>query len=158
MGKPTFNPATGKLGASGRLIKTQIHRDYQSTCERWALQNREAVRRAASELRDIKVRYDADSLPFALKIDCYFVFKRERIFTVNQKCLQIDANNRLKPLLDALVNVLGIDDKHYFAGNCEKVTALPTQAEGTFVRIGLMAPRTYAEIQDLMRKECERAR
>lgn len=143
----------GKTYLKGRLVKSKIHSNYQELCQYWALQNRKFVSDASNALLIQKRTREINKQPFALKIDCFFVFHSERIFTVNNKCEQIDTNNRIKPVLDALVKVIGIDDKHYFGGNCEKVTTNSKEFECSLIRISMMEPRTLDDIKMMIQTE-----
>lgn len=141
------------FAVKGRLVKSQKHRDFKRVCELWYLQNRRSIDPIRSKLMEMKNAARARGSDLALKVDAYIAVDRSRVFTGTGKCEQIDANNFLKPLLDGLVVVIGIDDKHFFAGNCEKVTTSSKELECSVVRITPTRPRTLEEIRALMRSE-----
>lgn len=140
---------THLVPARGRLIKSSTHRDYAKQCEIWRLANLTFVREASQALNEIKVALEKHKKVFALQVDCYFVFEHKRLFTVHNKVQQLDCNNRIKPVLDGLVKVLGIDDKHYFSGASEKISAQSKHDERTVIRITPMSPRTLADLSGL---------
>lgn len=112
-------------------------------CHLWRAQNSKAVEIMKNQLREKIYKCKAENKTFALKVDAFFVFHVERL-------LQNDANNRLKPALDGLVEVLEIDDKHFYSGLCEKVSTDSKEKECTILRISQMTPRSREEIMALI--------
>lgn len=143
----------GKAYYQGRLVKSQVHRNYTAECQWWAKLNLASWEPIRDQLQTLKKETEGRKQPFALRVDCYVAFHVERIFTVNFKCEPLDANNRLKPLLDGLVAILGIDDKHFFSGDCQKVYCETKELECTTLRISTMRPRSLTEILELARSE-----
>jgi len=64
-----------------------------------------------------------------LEIRCTFYFKRERLFTKDNRFKRLDVSNRLKASHDSLSEILEIDDSYFF-----KVVAIKavTQGEESF--------------------------
>lgn len=133
-------------GGRPRLVKTPIHREFMDRCHIWKIQNNSAVQTMRDHLREAILKSNQDGLRFALKVDAFFVFHVERL-------LANDANNRLKPALDGLVEILGIDDKHFYSGLCEKVSTDSKDKECTILRISQMVPRTHKDILELIEHE-----
>jgi hypothetical protein len=145
------------MPSGGRMVKTKKHRQYTDLCYLWAAQNRNAFDPIKMRLeRALRVAEEMKE-PFALRVDAFIVFHHDRVFTANNLLWAIDANNRLKPLLDGLVHVLKIDDKHFFAGNCEKVTTQSKDQECAILRIDFMKPRTLEQIRLQMKRESSTA-
>lgn len=142
-------PKRGKNGHTyrvGRLVKTKEARHFEELCVLWSLQNRDKLAKVKHNLLEVQRQCEARKERFALKVECFFAFEESRIFTVNNKNEQLDADNRLKPTLDGLKLVLGIDDKAFFHASCEKVATHSKDLECAIVKISLMRPRTLTEI------------
>lgn len=137
----------------GRLVKSPVHREYTGKWQMWALRNRATFEPIKAHLHDIVKRMEVLKRPVAFQVDCFFAFEHSRIFTLNGKIQQLDANNRLKPALDGLVSVLDIDDKYFFAGNCEKISTPTKDSECSMMRIVPMKPRTLQEVRSIMNSE-----
>lgn len=116
-------------------------------CYLWRSHNLKAFNNIQALLHNTHKQAQANGQSFALRVDCYFVFHVERIFTVNGKLERLDADNRLKPARDAIATLLDLDDKYFFAGLCEKVTTRSKESECTLIRIEQMIPRTLEQIQ-----------
>jgi hypothetical protein len=102
------------------------------------------------------LRNEIEERQWVLRVDVFIVFHVERIFSsVNKKVLTLDANNRIKASLDAVANLLDIDDKYFFRGDCEKVTTAQKESQCTMVRIQLVRPRTHEEIMAVMRQDLD---
>lgn len=137
----------------GRLVKTPIHREYRDRCILWAAQNRLILEAIKNRIHNYHAKAEAKYGHSAFQVDCYVAFDHSRVFTLKNTLQEIDANNFLKPLLDGLVEVLGIDDRAFFAGNCEKITTMSKANECSLLRISPMKPRTLQEIREMMRRE-----
>lgn len=146
MGKVKFNKR-GRPYASGRLVKSNQHRDYESICIHWTLRYQSALAGLREEI--IKRRHElrAQGKELTLKIELFAVFPKERLFTVNNLLEPIDSDNRLKPAKDALFAVLRLDDKHVFKDEIEKITG---EKEQMIIRITEHLPRNEAEIKELL--------
>lgn len=135
----------------GRMVKTKHHRQYIDLCILWGRSNQKAVTDISMKLRHMKLEAEMQKVRFCLEVHCMFAFEQSRLFTVNNKNEQLDADNRLKPCLDGLKEVLGIDDKIYFRASSEKVTTYSKESECTIIKIAQMRPRTLAELyQEIM--------
>jgi hypothetical protein len=140
---------TGKQFWGGVMTTTAKAKDFKVQCQIWRLQNKMAVERAAQVCQSW---IDAGG---QLKVDVFAVFHVERVFTVNKKILQLDADNRGKPTKDGVARILGIDDKHFFSGDCEKVTTATKDLECAIIRISPMKARTREQIVAMMRTETQ---
>lgn len=154
-------PVVGKVGRDknqkpiyrARMIESKEHRTFLKECKQWGFRNRNGLAAITQEIRAYKEHCEKSGVVFALKVDCYFVFHVERLITVNKKSEQIDADNRLKACWDGVSDILGIDDKAFYAGHCEKVTTLSKELECSMIKISPMHPRTYEQIKSIMLKE-----
>jgi hypothetical protein len=50
-------------------------------------------------------------------------FEPGRLFTKDGRRKKLDASNRIKPIHDALAEILGIDDRFFYTGQSEAVLA-----------------------------------
>lgn len=143
----------GKRYQQGRWVKTDIHRAFMDQCYLWRSQHITSFHKIQQAIHKAKKNTEDMGQRFALKVDCYFVFHVERIYTVNNKVERLDADNRLKPCRDALANILELDDKYFFAGSCEKVTTRSKESECSMIRMDQMIPRTMEQIKSQMLQE-----
>lgn len=146
MGKVKFN-GKGRPYATGRLVKSEEYRDYQSTCIHWSLRYRTALGKLKEEI--IKRRQDlkSEGKELTLKIEFFAVFPHSKLFTSKGALEPLDSDNRLKPGKDALFTVLCLDDKHVFRDEIEKITG---EKEEMIVRITEHIPRTQEEIKSIL--------
>lgn len=72
---------------------------------------------------------------FIVCVTTDFVFPYEKIFTKQAKPKTIDANNRIKSVLDGLAFCTRIDDKYYFEGNYKKIACKNTQNPHVNIRL-----------------------
>lgn len=142
----------GQRYQQGRWVKTDVHRKYMDDCYLYKASNQRAFENLKQHLDSMRYKMAKDGLSFCLKVDCYFVFHVERIFTKAGEIKELDADNRLKPCRDALSKLLEIDDRHFFDGVCEKVTTRTKESECTIIRISPMVPRTLEEIREQMKQ------
>lgn len=88
-----------------------------------------------------------------LRLDCYVALERARVWTLDNKAKQIDADNRRKALQDAISSMLNINDKWIFSGIMEKVTCENKPDEQCFLCFTPMKPRTINDIRSLKLKQ-----
>lgn len=94
--------------------KTKEARLFEKDMAMWGLSKANAVRAArhlASQCRP----------GVALDVHMVFYFKHERLFCKNGKPKKLDADNRIKPLLDQLSKLIQIDDCWFFSGAYDKI-------------------------------------
>lgn len=87
---------------------------------------------------------------FVLRMDTFFVFEQERIWTKDVNPQVLDADNRRKPMQDGVSKIIGVDDKYIFSGNVEKATCVNKDFEQCLVRIMPVKGRTLQEIHNLI--------
>lgn len=143
----------GKPYQKAHFVKSDIHRQYLQRCYEWRAYHNVSFGKIQAQLHAALMRSRAERKPFALRVDHYFAFEYDRIWTVNNIAQQLDVDNRLKPCRDALAELLGIDDKYFFSGYFEKLTTRSKELECSIIRISQATPRTLAEIKAMMRKE-----
>jgi len=84
---------------------------------------------------------------YVLRVDTYHAFQYDRVWTVNKKAQRLDANNRVKACLDAVANMIGVDDKYFFDGDCGKLSCDRRESECTIIKISPMKPMTLDQIR-----------
>lgn len=144
---------TGKTYRKGRWVKTKIHTDYVKHCELWAKKNAQGFNSISNDLKKAVMEARENKKRICFRVDAYFIFHEPRIWTVNNIPEQLDADNRLKPCRDALAKILDIDDKYFFSGFFEKVTAPSKDQECTFIRITETIPKDIQDIRSLIKKD-----
>lgn len=143
----------GKPYRKAHFVKSDIHRNYLKRCQEWKFHNNLNWLEVQRRLQEIKKQAQDSRKQFALRMDHYFAFEKSRLWTVNNLAQQIDCDNRMKPCRDAVANLLDIDDKYFFSGFIEKVSAPTKEAECTIIKITLMTPRTLEQVQAQMKLE-----
>jgi hypothetical protein len=58
-----------------------------------------------------------------IRVDLMMGFEPGRLFTKDGRRKKLDASNRIKPIHDALAEILGIDDRFFYTGQSEAVLA-----------------------------------
>lgn len=123
------------------MIKTNKAREYDNRVKEYIDKNIENAVRAKRELSDVVANKFS-----GLSVDCYFSFNESRIITKTKKAESwvkvLDANNRLKSCLDAVSKTIGIDDKFFITGVCEKVICKDGQDESVTIVIKKTMIRT----------------
>lgn len=133
---PSQNELYRNVPGVGR-VATKALRDYRNTVSRWAFANAK-YRELFEVIRDEE--WGGTSI---FKVDTYFIFKHERIWTKDLKPKRLDASNRIKACHDYLCDFLGIDDKQIWNCSAEKLSG---EKEGVVILISPIAPMTSVEL------------
>lgn len=121
---------------NGRRFKSQGLKKFEHEVCSWIGRNWEDVQ----ALRTTVARWQSRGLQ--LRVDCYFAFAHDRVWTLKDTVKTIDASNFVKPCHDALAAfVLQLDDRHFFTGLAEKVTTAK-ENECTTIVIAPYVPMT----------------
>lgn len=86
---------------------------------------------------------------YVIKFNSYACFERSRLWTLDNKAKQIDADNRKKGLQDSIADMLKINDKYFFSGIMEKVSCDLKEEEQCIVSFEPMRARTMNDIKTL---------
>jgi hypothetical protein len=141
---PSIN-ASLRPGFKGRFRKTPEALLFQSACQRFGIAHAKSFNNMNKELS----KYLSHS--HGLRVDAFFFFPQNKLVTTSKgtkRLKVIDANNRLKAALDGLASCLGIDDRHFIAGNCEKAISKNDKACVHF-RIAVEKLKTQLEIEGM---------
>lgn len=127
----------GFAAVRGRLIKTAEARKFDQEIAIWLYsQNNKTL----SNIRALAK--NAVSNNKMLQVDRYFIYPKHKLFTKEKKSKglivpespkKIDADNRVKPLLDAVAKIIGVDDKYFFSGHTEKMVSEDTSLQNTCI-------------------------
>lgn len=132
---PSINKCYRNLPRGGRC-STKDLLDYKESCRIWAIKNKNIIESA-------KYLLNGEWKDRILRLDAYFIFKRERLYCKNGKPKKNDVGNYLKAFEDCLYKELGIDDSFNFGIYLEKSEG---QTEGIIVFISVISPLTAIEI------------
>lgn len=135
---PSENEMYRNVPGVGR-VSAQALKDYKKAVEAWYYTHLKVVK----ELQNLFKNDWAGSV--AYEVDTYFVFSRDRVWTLKGLPKKLDASNRVKACHDALANILGIDDKLFWAGRFEKLVG---DQERVIVMIRPYVPITDKEFLD----------
>lgn len=126
-----------------RRIKTAEARLCENEFKQWALVNSKALRQAQNH---IKSWIAAKRM---VKVERFFGFKYESLWTLKGQPKKMDVTNRLKMFDDLLSGALDCDDKWFWAGGEEKLVIGETDApERAFVVLSPRVPMSYEEVRD----------
>lgn len=131
---PSENQLYRNLPRVGR-VATQELKNYRRECEMWGIINK--------NIREIFFAFMEDHPNHVLKVDFFFVFKRERLWTKQNLPKKLDASNRVKAAADQLAKFFGIDDKCFFSVSSEKVSG---ENECCIIFITPITPMSSVEI------------
>jgi hypothetical protein len=123
--------AVRSYGGSARILKTQEGRLFDKQVEIWILRNQQL-------LHKIKPEIESAMKESQLKVMLYYCFNHSQLWTKDNRVKQLDTNNRIKPALDGISRAIGIDDRHIFAEEHEKVET--DENPHIMVAIGLHKP------------------
>lgn len=130
----------GLFAGKARRYASDEYKRFKMEVAGWALKNAAIIRNARKQIEP----HDR------LRIDTYFAFRHERLYTLKGKDKMLDASNRIKALHDALAPILGRDDCHTWAGHFEKIVTVGAQPEHAIIAINAAVPRDtvriYAEL------------
>ena len=109
--------------------------DYRKECDLWGMVNK--------KYKELLFEVMNDESGMMLKVDFFFVFKRERLWTKDNRPKKLDASNRIKAASDQLAKFFGIDDKVFFSVSSEKVSG---ENECAIIFITPISPMSSVEI------------
>lgn len=111
----------GRFSQKSRRWKSDEYNFYLSQVAGWATHNYALVKK----IRDIA--NEAMAKGFAVRVDTYFCFPEDSLFCKSKKAKdrvkELDASNRIKAAHDTFAKIIQVDDRHFWAGWYEKVTA-----------------------------------
>lgn len=125
-------PTSNKLYSSfrGRLVKSKVGREFEEKIEFYALTNKRQIQAAKHK---IKALFDIGFK--GLKIDCTFIFHKNKVIGQKGQFKRIDASNRLKQTHDSLSKLIEIDDSLFFEGTFSKKTCESIKDEQVIINI-----------------------
>lgn len=102
----------GFFVSRGRIIKSSDSRFFDKHMADWAAKNKKQITEASCLILSWV------NSGMLLRVDVDFFFNKKRLFSKSPKAKaavkSVDLNNRLKPLLDWVARLSGVDDKFYF--------------------------------------------
>lgn len=131
---PTVNHLYINVNRFGRSFRapSQQYKDYKKEMSAWALQRMNFLKELNLELNKIIAQHKM------IRVDSYFHFEHERIWTKKGKPKKMDSSNRVKPLHDQFSEWVGIDDRYFWSGFHEKITCEPGKERTTVVLLPFM--------------------
>lgn len=103
------------MPSNGRLIKSPEIRNFDQRMQMYILKMRSKVfdtRKLAKEWIDIG---------YCLKVDLNFYWPKEKLISKQHLPKRLDLDGRIKSTLDAISDVIGIDDKFVIEINARKL-------------------------------------
>lgn len=108
---PTVNQI---YAGKSRRYKSPVMKEWERAFELWWVKNQSSILGTRNILRD---ELHSNSVFVTLSID--FHVHRSKLYSKTGEIKKNDCTNRIKPLLDAIAEVLGIDDCRYFLASVE---------------------------------------
>lgn len=136
-------PTSNNLYASvrGRLIKSIEGRKYESALKLYSIRNFKILDKIKSNLKP------SDSL----RVDCFFIFHKNRIISKKGEYKKLDVTNRIKALHDAISDMVGIDDKQFISVGCEKIICENQEDEQVIVLLSKSVQRDFSIIKEYIK-------
>lgn len=139
---------TNQFGG-GKTWRTdsKIYKEYKAKVLTWTLTRAVKIK----EIREL-LEYEMQPQRLQLVVDSYFGMTPADYWFKNGTVRNLDATNYIKALHDSLVNVLGVDDRYYAVGACEKVLLPKTCQEGertVLLRLRLQGIKNLHDISEI---------
>jgi hypothetical protein len=140
---PLCPSVNNQLRVSGQgMFKTKEARNFDQQVMTYRLMNIHRVNSLEMSMKQLL------SDGFVFRVDCYFIFEKSKLFSKKKEVKTIDAQNRCKATIDALVKLVEVDDKYFFAGDAEKLfTTNVVEANTTIIRITEWMPRSLEDLR-----------
>lgn len=121
-------PTSNKLYSSfrGRLVKSQVGRQFEDKVDFYKMVYKTNIERIKKEL----IGYNGE-----LKVTCYFIFHKKKVYTLKNTLKKIDQTNRIKQVHDALSKILEIDDCRFTNTPTEKIYCQSINDEQVIITI-----------------------
>jgi Holliday junction resolvase RusA-like endonuclease len=129
---PSSNNLYANVGR--RRVMSREGRDFYSEVRYWTMEHATEARLARQSVNKWQTG--------ALQIRTYFILNRSRIFCKDGSPKRLDATNLIKATHDAIAELIGCDDKHFFNAECEKVFMSNVGKEYCIAIIGPMSSRS----------------
>ena len=103
------------IPSRGRLIKSPESRHYDKSVDVWMIRQRSGlfeIRRKAKEWIDVG---------FMLQIELFFYWPKEKLISKNGMPKKTDLDNRIKPMIDAISDIIDLDDKYIISLSAHKM-------------------------------------
>jgi len=136
-----LGPSSNSMYAAvnGRLIKSSESRIYDKQCQMWGLKNWKV-------LEAIKKAVESTKLPYAVELDCTFVFLHARLVGKKNQLKKLDAMNRMKNSIDNFCKVAQFDDSLIVGGAFKKITCDNSRDEQVIFNLRLTQLQTLDQI------------
>lgn len=90
-----------------------------------------------------------------IRIDCNFIFPKEKVWTKAGKIRKFDASNRIKPLHDVLADILDVDDCYFYPGVSEKIFAEDGEPECVLILLTVTKIQGSIAARAQMLRQCQ---
>lgn len=146
MGKLKFNK-NGRPYGSGRFVKTQEYKDFESKALEWELSHKKGLESLKAEVIKRRHELSKTNQDLTLKVQYFAVFPKQKIFTENNRLQKRDADNLIKTCKDVLFRAICLDDKHVFKDEIEKVVG---SSEYMIIKITEYPPKSEQVIRSIL--------
>lgn len=92
---------------------------------------------ASETMKTWMANYEAEKKILALRLDLIFVLHKSKLISKENKPKAYDVDNRIKPCLDQVKGLLGLDDKHFFSVASTKATTEDMSQQQVLIRVGV---------------------
>ena len=133
---PSENQMYRNVPGVGRVATKEL-KEYRKLCAEFEVKNKHIFDQIRKFLAQDRALFKH------LKVDYFFTFKHERLFTKSGDPKKLDAANRVKAIQDCFFHSIGIDDKHVF---CSMIEKLSGEAESATIVLSSHTPITSIEL------------
>lgn len=121
-----------------RFIKTDKARLFDSQMNDYALHFNKIIQNAKAIINPKDI----------LKVDCYFIFHKDRILSKKLELKRIDSDNRVKSTRDAISKLLEHDDRYFVTGIVERCYCDDIKDEQAIVIITKSSLKSYDQLKE----------
>jgi Endodeoxyribonuclease RusA len=127
------------IRGQARILKTKEARQFDDKVFSYIALNNRYIQKIRQEIEvTLKQGYQLQGYS-------YVCLPKKMIWTQKDTVKKFDQNNRLKPLIDAVSRIIGVDDSHFFYDHIEKVECEEEEAH-CVVAIGPYRPAKKSEL------------
>lgn len=128
-----------KLGRAIRVSSGELKK-FKRAADNWEASRPEVVKAAR--------RYLLPNHRNLIQVDAYVGLHSECLFTREATRKKYDVSNRVKPLHDALAEILGIDDRFFSVGETQPVLIPKEKTECVLIRMAIREIQTMSQVHE----------
>lgn len=133
---PSHNQCYRNVPRIGRVASAKLIA-FRKEMQKWLYQHHSEVKLAVDKCGD------ALDAGFLFQVNCYFLFNRKSLYTLEGQPKKMDVSNRIKALHDSIADIIQIDDRLFWSVYCEKVELKLNEPESSTCVIKSYKPMVH---------------